>query len=69
MTWTFPTVSAGAKSNTYTGGACAVVAETPWAPLGIAICYDLRFPALYRALAEAGADDPQRARLFHQADR
>ncbi|MHC2016495.1 carbon-nitrogen hydrolase family protein [Methylobacterium sp. CM6247] len=43
------------ESNTYTAGACAVVAETPWAPLGIAICYDLRFPALYRALAEAGA--------------
>ncbi|WP_051092925.1 carbon-nitrogen hydrolase family protein [Methylobacterium sp. 77] len=43
------------ESNTYTGGACAIVAETPWAPLGIAICYDLRFPALYRALAEAGA--------------
>lgn len=43
------------ESSTYTGGACAIVADTPWAPLGIAICYDLRFPALYRALAEAGA--------------
>lgn len=43
------------ESATYTAGACAVVAETPWAPLGLAICYDLRFPALYRALAEAGA--------------
>ena len=30
-------------------------AETPWAPIGLAICYDIRFPALYRALAEAGA--------------
>lgn len=43
------------ESATYAGGTCAVVAETPWAVLGIAICYDLRFPALYRALAEAGA--------------
>ncbi|WP_082494579.1 MULTISPECIES: carbon-nitrogen hydrolase family protein [unclassified Methylobacterium] len=43
------------ESAIYTGGACAVVAETPWAPIGLAICYDLRFPALYRALAEAGA--------------
>ncbi|WP_375407859.1 carbon-nitrogen hydrolase family protein [uncultured Methylobacterium sp.] len=43
------------ESSIYTGGACAVVAETPWAPIGLAICYDLRFPALYRALAEAGA--------------
>lgn len=43
------------ESATYTGGACAVVADTPWAPIGIAICYDVRFPALFRALAEAGA--------------
>ena len=43
------------ESATYSGGACAVVAETPLAAFGITICYDLRFPALYRALAEAGA--------------
>ncbi|SFG86774.1 carbon-nitrogen hydrolase family protein [Methylobacterium gossipiicola] len=43
------------ESSTYTGGACAVVAETPWAPVGVAICYDIRFPALFRAMAEAGA--------------
>lgn len=43
------------ESATYTGGACAVVADSPWAPIGLAICYDIRFPALYRALAEAGA--------------
>ncbi|MBY0258846.1 MAG: carbon-nitrogen hydrolase family protein [Methylobacterium sp.] len=42
------------ESATYTGGACAVVADTPWAAIGLAICYDIRFPALYRALAEAG---------------
>lgn len=43
------------ESATYTGGACAVVADTPWAPIGVTICYDIRFPALFRALAEAGA--------------
>ncbi|MEH3144564.1 MAG: carbon-nitrogen hydrolase family protein [Methylobacterium frigidaeris] len=44
------------ESNTYTGGTCAVVADLPWARIGLAICYDVRFPALYRALAEAGAE-------------
>ena len=44
------------ESATYTGGSCAVLAATPWAMLGLTICYDIRFPALYRALAEAGAD-------------
>jgi predicted amidohydrolase len=33
----------------------AVLAETPWGGLGLTVCYDLRFPALHRALAEAGA--------------
>ena len=33
----------------------AVLADLPWGRLGLTICYDLRFPALYRALAEAGA--------------
>ena len=32
-----------------------MVADLPWGRLGLTICYDLRFPALYRALAEAGA--------------
>ena len=43
------------ESATYAGGARAVVAATPWGGLGLSICYDLRFAALYRALAEAGA--------------
>jgi predicted amidohydrolase len=34
----------------------AVVAETPWGRLGLSVCYDLRFPQLYRRLAQAGAD-------------
>lgn len=43
------------ESATYTGGDAAVLAELPWGLLGVTICYDVRFPALYRALAEAGA--------------
>ncbi len=43
------------ESAAYRPGDAAVVADTPWGPLGLSICYDLRFPALYRALAEAGA--------------
>jgi deaminated glutathione amidase len=43
------------ESRTYSGGDRAVLAETPWGYLGVTICYDVRFPALYRALAEAGA--------------
>ena len=37
-------------------GEQAVVADTPWGRLGMTICYDLRFPQLYRALAQAGAE-------------
>ena len=36
-------------------GAQAVLAETPWGPLGMTVCYDVRFPHLYRKLAQAGA--------------
>lgn len=43
------------ESSTYAGGDKAVLAETPWGLLGLTICYDVRFPALYRALAENGA--------------
>jgi predicted amidohydrolase len=43
------------ESSTYRPGDLAVVADLPWGRLGVTICYDLRFPALYRALAEAGA--------------
>ena len=43
------------ESATYAGGDRAVLAETPWGFIGLTICYDVRFPALYRSLAEAGA--------------
>jgi predicted amidohydrolase len=44
------------ESKNYRAGDRAVLAELPWGRLGITICYDLRFPQLYRALAKAGAD-------------
>lgn len=44
------------ESAIYRPGATAILAETPWARLGLSICYDLRFPYLYRALAHAGAE-------------
>jgi len=43
------------ESHSYRPGDLAVVADLPWGRLGVTICYDLRFPALYRALAESGA--------------
>ena len=43
------------ESRTYCPGEQAVLYDLPWGRLGLTICYDLRFPALYRALAEAGA--------------
>jgi predicted amidohydrolase len=44
------------ESDRMQGGNAATLAETPWGKLGMTICYDLRFPHLYRALAKAGAD-------------
>jgi len=43
------------ESNTYRAGDEAVIAETPWGRMGMTICYDIRFPYLYRSLAQAGA--------------
>ena len=43
------------ESRNFRPGEHAVVADLPWGRIGLSICYDLRFPALYRALAEAGA--------------
>ena len=44
------------ESNAYRPGHRAVIAETPWGRLGMTVCYDVRFPHLYRQLAQAGAD-------------
>src|SRR4051794_29011087 len=44
------------ESAAYRPGGHTVVAETPWGRLGMSVCYDIRFPYLYRALAHAGAD-------------
>jgi len=44
------------ESRTFNPGSKAVLADLPWGRLGMSICYDLRFAALYRALASAGAD-------------
>ena len=44
------------ESDGYRPGARAVLAETPFARVGMTVCYDVRFPALYRRLAQAGAE-------------
>jgi predicted amidohydrolase len=43
------------ESDVFEPGTEAVIAQTPWGPLGMTVCYDLRFPYLYRTLAHAGA--------------
>ena len=50
-----PTGERWRESAAIRPGDAAVVADTPWARLGLTICYDIRFPQLYRALAGAGA--------------
>jgi len=44
------------ESSSYQPGNEAVIAETPWTQLGLSICYDVRFPTLYRELSQAGAE-------------
>jgi predicted amidohydrolase len=43
------------ESDFFAPGSEAVVATLPWGPLGLSICYDMRFPKLYNVLANAGA--------------
>ncbi len=43
------------ESRNFRPGESAIAADLPWGRLGLTICYDLLFPSLYRALAEAGA--------------
>jgi predicted amidohydrolase len=52
-----PTGESWRESSVYSGGSQPVVVDaTPVGRLGLTICYDLRFPALFAALAEAGAE-------------
>lgn len=50
-----PTGESWRESAIYAPGTRAVVVDTPWGRLGLSVCYDLRFPDLYRALSDAGA--------------
>jgi predicted amidohydrolase len=43
------------ESATFQPGQHAVIVDLPWARLGLSVCYDIRFPHLYRQLAQAGA--------------
>jgi len=43
------------ESSRYAPGEASVLADTPWGPFGLSICYDLRFPHLYREYAKQGA--------------
>ena len=43
------------ESANYQPGETAIISDLPWGRIGLTICYDVRFPALYRALAEGGA--------------
>jgi predicted amidohydrolase len=52
---TLPSGTVIKESSAYRPGERAVTAETPWGRLGMSVCYDLRFPQLYRALARSGA--------------
>lgn len=51
-----PTGERHRESETIRPGERAAVARTPWGGLGLTVCYDLRFPHLFRVLAKAGAD-------------
>ena len=44
------------ESSSVAPGEQAVIGSLPWGSLGLTICYDVRFPQLYRQLAKAGAD-------------
>jgi deaminated glutathione amidase len=50
-----PTGERHRESAVYAPGEAAVVAETPFGKIGMTVCYDVRFPQLYRALAKSGA--------------
>jgi predicted amidohydrolase len=51
-----PTGERHRESALYTPGERAAVAQTPLGKIGLSVCYDVRFPHLYRGLAKAGAE-------------
>jgi deaminated glutathione amidase len=51
-----PTGESWRESAAYAPGESGIVVETPVGKLGLSICYDIRFPALYAALSSAGAE-------------
>ena len=53
---TLPTGENWTESAAYVGGNAIVLVDTPLGRLGLSICYDLRFPELYRALVDGGAE-------------
>ena len=53
---TLPSGENWAESAAYVGGDAFSVVDTPLGRLGLSICYDLRFPELYRALVDRGAE-------------
>ena len=57
------------ESRRYNPGERAVVTPLPWGNLGMTICYDMRFPGLYRSLAKAGAHFIASAVSIHDPDR
>lgn len=52
---TLPSGETWTESSAYAGGDTLTVVDTPLGLLGLSICYDLRFPELYRALVDRGA--------------
>lgn len=53
---TLPSGETWTESAAYAGGDAIAVVDTPLGRLGLTICYDLRFPELYRALVDRGAE-------------
>lgn len=51
-----PTGESHKESDMVVAGTRASVVKTPWKPIGLSICYDVRFPYLYRSMAQRGAD-------------
>ena len=68
-TWTSRAANASGSRTPSEPGGDVVVAPTPWGGLGLSICYDLRFPELYRAHGGAGRAPDRRPVRLHLRDR